>query len=128
MGSKPRVSVFESWQACQTNYITASLILQERRSNIMTMIDPHDDDFGAICNCAVRYAVGRRTYMPGLVIDFITPHLSELTDKTLWCFQRDLYQRLDEGFDFGDEFDLQNWMSFLEDVDKEVEKRKTEGG
>lgn len=93
----------------------------------MAMIDPHDDDFGAICNCAVRYAVGRRTYMPGLVIDFITPHLSELTDKTLWCFQRDLYQRLDEWFDFGDEFDLQNWMSFLENVDKEIKKRKTEG-
>lgn len=94
----------------------------------MAMIDPHDDDFGAICNCAVRYAVGRRTYMPGLVIDFITPHLSELTDKTLWGFQRDLHQRLDEGFNFGDEFELQNWMSFLEDVDKEIEKRKTEGG
>lgn len=94
----------------------------------MAMIDPHDDDFGTICNCAVRYAVGRRTYMPSLVIDFITPHLSELTDKTLWCFQRDLYQRLDEGFDFGDEFDLQNWMNFLKDIDKEIEKRKTEGG
>lgn len=94
----------------------------------MAMIDPYDDDFGAICNCAVRYAVGRRTYMPDLVIDFITPHLSELTDKTLWCFQRDLYQRLDEGFDFGDEFDLQNWMSFLEDVDKEIEKRKQPSG
>lgn len=71
----------------------------------MAMIDPYDDDFGAICNCAVRYAVGRRTYMPSLVIDFITQHLSELTDKTLWCFQRDLYQRLDEGFDFGYEPD-----------------------
>lgn len=94
----------------------------------MAMIDPHDDDFGAICNCAVRYAVGRRTYMPGLVIDFITPHLSELTDKTLWCFQQDLYQRLDEGFNFGDEFDFQNWMSFLEDVDKEIKKRKQPSG
>lgn len=94
----------------------------------MAMIDPHDDDFGAICNCAVRYAVGRRTYMPGLVIDFITSHLSELTDKTLWYFQQDLYQRLDEGFNFGDEFDFQNWMSFLEDVDKEIKKRKQPSG
>lgn len=34
----------------------------------MAMIDPHDDDFGVICNCAVRYAVGRRTYMPSLVM------------------------------------------------------------
>ena len=92
------------------------------------MIDPANDDFGAICNCAVRYAVGRRTYMPSLVIDFITPHLSELSDKTLWCFQRDLMERKNSGFDFGDEFDLQNWMNFLKNVDKEIEKRKTEGG
>ena len=111
-----------------TGRIKSEMNKLKRSSTIMAMIDPHDDDFGTICNCAVRYAVGRRTYMPSLVIDFITPHLSELTDKTLWCFQRDLYQRLDEGFDFGDEFDLQNWMSFLEDIDKEIEKRKTEGG
>ena len=52
----------------------------------MAMIDPHNDDFGAICNCAVRYAVGRKTYMPGLVIDFITPYLSELTDKRYGAF------------------------------------------
>lgn len=89
----------------------------------MMMIDPRDDDFGTICNCAVRYAVGRRTYMPSLVIDFITPHLGEVTVKTLLCFQHDLHQRLDEGFDFGDEFDLQNWMSFLENVDKEITRR-----
>ena len=94
----------------------------------MAMIDPRDDDFGAICNCAVRYAVGRRTYMPILVINFITPHLSELSDKTLWCFQRDLMERKNSGFDFGDEFDLQNWMNFLKNVNKEIEKRKTEGG
>lgn len=89
----------------------------------MTMIDPRDDDFGAICNCAVRYAVGRRTYMPSLVIDFITPHLSELSDKTLWCFQRDLNQRSNDGFDFGDEFDRQNWMDFLNKVNLEIDKR-----
>ena len=89
----------------------------------MAMIDPHDDDFGAICNCAVRYAVGRRTYMPSLVIDFITPHLGELSDQTLWCFQRDLEERKNDFFDFGDEFDKANWMSFLDAVNKEIKRR-----
>jgi|UniRef100_UPI004027B778 hypothetical protein len=90
----------------------------------MAMIDPHDDDFGAICNCAVRYAVGRRTYMPSLVIDFITPHLGELSDQTLWCFQRDLEERKNDFFDFGDEFDKANWMSFLDAVNKEIKRRE----
>lgn len=90
----------------------------------MAMIDPHDDDFGAICNCAVRYAVGRRTYMPSLVIDFITPHLGELSDQTSWCFQRDLEERKNDFFDFGDEFDKANWMSFLDAVNKEIKRRE----
>ena len=25
------------------------------------VIDPADDEFGAVLNCAVRYAIGRRT-------------------------------------------------------------------
>ena len=49
-------------------------------------IDLSDDNFGAVLNCAVRYAIGRRTYMPGLVIDYITPLLPYLNNKTLWCF------------------------------------------
>lgn len=89
----------------------------------MAMIDPHDDDFGAVCNCAVRYALGRRTYMPSLVIGFIRPHLSELSDKTLWCFQRDLEERKRSSFDFGDWFDQANWMNFLDAVNKEIESR-----
>ena len=30
-------------------------------------LDPTNDDFGAVCNCAVRYCLGRRSYMPILV-------------------------------------------------------------
>lgn len=53
-------------------------------------IDLSDDFFGAVLNCAVRYSLGRNTYMPGLVIDFITPLLPYLSDKTLWCFEKDV--------------------------------------
>ena len=50
-----------------------------------------EDDFGgAVLNCAVRYALGRRSYMPGLVVDEITPMLKDCSDKTLWCFDRDI--------------------------------------
>ena len=94
----------------------------------MIIIDPRDDDFGTICNCAVRYAVGRRTYMPSLVIDFITLHLGELSDKTLWCFQRDLEERKNGFFDFGDEFDKTNWVNFLDVVNKEIENGSTHEG
>lgn len=42
-----------------------------------------DDDFGAVLNCAVRYCIGRRTYMPKLVIDYIMPLLSFLSKRSV---------------------------------------------
>ena len=34
------------------------------------MADPSSDHFGTVCNCAVRYCLGRRTYMPSLVCGY----------------------------------------------------------
>ena len=38
-----------------------------------------DKNFETILLCAVRYAIGRQTYMPSMVIDYITPLLSHLS-------------------------------------------------
>lgn len=62
------------------------------------MVDPTNDDFGAVCNCAVRYCLGRWSYMPSLVCGYITPLLPKLTDKTLNCFERDIAERKRTGF------------------------------
>ena len=86
-----------------------------------------DDDFGAVCNCAVRYSLGRMTYMPSIVIGFIRPRLSLMTNRTLWCFERDL-----EGAQsYGDEqIDKPLWVDFLAAVKAEIAARdaKGEGG
>ena len=39
---------------------------------------PIDGNFGVMQTCAIRYACGRRTYMPSLVIDYITPLIPHL--------------------------------------------------
>jgi hypothetical protein len=83
-----------------------------------------DDDFGgAVLNCAVRYALGRRTYMPGLVMDVIRPMLKNCSDKTLWCFDRDISGWLEKGkhgpADYGEE-----WVWFQEDVRAVMDGRK----
>ena len=80
-----------------------------------------DKDFGAVLNCAIRYCIGRQTYMPGLVIDFITPLLPYLSNKTLWCMERDL----SDATYFGDEsIDTPVWMKFKANVEYEVRRRK----
>lgn len=37
-------------------------------------LNEFDKDIGTIAICAVRYAIGRQTYMPGLVQDFVMRH------------------------------------------------------
>ena len=91
-----------------------------------------DDDFGgAVLNCAVRYALGRASYMPSLVMGEIRPMLPDCSDKTLWCFDRDIGEWLaDCGYTSGSHFGGApyriEWSRFREDVVKEIERRKRE--
>ena len=87
------------------------------------MIDPSVDRFGAVCNCAVRYCLGRRSYMPSLVCGYIAPLLPEMTDNTLACFKRDIDERKRDGFSFGDACDYETWEQFYKAVCKEIERR-----
>lgn len=87
------------------------------------VIDLTDDDFGTVLNCAVRYACGRQTYMPRLVIDFIKPLIPYLSNKTLWCFDQDITEAKYWG-GYGDpDIDEPEWLQFHELVRKERTKR-----
>lgn len=85
-------------------------------------ISRKDDFDGAILNCAVRYALGRMSYMPGLVIQQIAPILNDCSDKTLWCFERDIENWLNA--DYSQHAYREEWSRFLEKVKSEIEKRK----
>ena len=79
-----------------------------------------DNDFETILVCAVRYALGRRTYMPSLVIGYVTPLLPQLNKMTLSIMEKDV---MFEG-DLGDEkIDKPGWMQFLKDVQAELKRR-----
>ena len=84
-----------------------------------------DDDFGgAVLNCAVRYALGRFSYMPGLVMDEIRPMLKDCSEKTLWCFDRDISEwlagRTGEMMAYEKE-----WSSFRDEVRRIMRERGT---
>lgn len=87
------------------------------------VIDLEDDFFGCLLNCAVRYACGRMSYMPSLVVDEITPLLPYLSDKTLWCFDQDITDARYNG-GYGDpQIDEPLWMRFHNAVKVERKKR-----
>ena len=50
----------------------------------------YDDDFGCIVNSALRYAIGRRTYMPSVVMEFVRKYLSVLDSKTICVMIEDI--------------------------------------
>lgn len=78
-------------------------------------IEREDDFGGAVLNCAVRYALGRRTYMPGLVMDEIRPMLKNCSGKTLWCFDKDITEWLEVGGHGPDDYG-EEWARFRDDV------------
>lgn len=81
----------------------------------------NDDNFGAVLICAVRYSIGRMTYMPKLVQDFIRPLLPYLSNKTLYVMERDIA----EASGYGDRnIDEPDWMRFLKAVREEMRVRK----
>lgn len=82
---------------------------------------PLDDDFCTILICAVRYSIGRQTYMPSLVIDYITPKLHLLNDKCLAVMERDIAEA---GYYGHEVIDKPGWMKFLSNVRTEIAHRK----
>lgn len=82
------------------------------------------EDFGFVCNCAVRYCLmRRRTYAPATVMGFIKPLLSMLDDKTLYAMARDIA----DADNLGDvEIDAPMWAEFLAEIEKERKRRKSD--
>ena len=93
------------------------------KSNNKISLD--NDNLQAIFVCAIRYSLGRRTYMPHLVIDFLTPLLPHLSDKTLSVIERDIREADKMGVGYGDErIDKPRWLQFRQLILSEIEKRK----
>lgn len=81
-----------------------------------------DNNFETILICAVRYALGRRTYMPSLVIGYVTPLLPRLSKMTLSVMEKDVAF---EG-SYGDKsIDEPDWMMFLKNVQDALSAKET---
>lgn len=103
-------------------YYTEEEAMKDWNACTKSLVRADDEDFGTILNCAVRYSIGRQTYMPKLVMDFIKPLLPHLTDRTIYCLEKDI-----TGYysDYSDKTIVDpDWTRFLYAVRCEREKRK----
>lgn len=68
---------------------------------------------------AVRYAMGRRTYIVNWTVSYIMPLISDMDTKVLHIMKRDY----EDAASLGDACDIQDWGRFYDAVFKELEKR-----
>lgn len=93
----------------------------------------NNDDFGVVVNCAVRYSLGRRTYEPSLVTDWIKEYCRDgvLSRRCLAVLKRDIEEHGRNGDNaYGDPCDITTWKQFLKWVNKELsayDEEKTDG-
>ena len=78
------------------------------------------EDFASIMICAIRYALGRRTYMPSVVCQFVKQRISGMSNKDLYVIIRDIK----ECCDYGDDCDYKDWMSLLQAAENEYNNRE----
>lgn len=89
-------------------------------------LDVDEQGFGTICVCALRYAMGRQTYMPGLVRTFVRANLKDICDESLSVMIDDCdFQRRINCY--GDEqIDKPGWLQWEAELKAEAERRKTD--
>ena len=75
-------------------------------------INGNKEDLSAMLVCAVRYALGRRTYIVDWVCEFISNNTNLLIEKDKKVIIRDIEQQKEYGY--GDKCDEEDWLALLD--------------
>lgn len=95
-----------------------------RKPKEMMSIKVDEQDFGTVCVCALRYAMGRETYMPVLVRDFVRPLLNLFSDKTLSVMIMDCEDQARLNKWGNDLIDKPSWLRWKQELLAEKERRR----
>ena len=84
----------------------------------------YDDDFGCIINSAVRYSLGRSSYMPSTTVKFVLKYIMVLDVRTITVMIEDINRSLvDEQLPYKD-----TWLSLKFALEDRLEKMQEGGG
>ena len=84
----------------------------------------YDDDFGCIINSAVRYSLGRSSYMPSTTVKFVLKYIMVLDVRTITVMIEDIDRSLvDEQLPYKD-----TWLSLKYALEDRLEKMQEGGG
>lgn len=81
-------------------------------------------DFELMMVCALRYSIGRESYMPSITIDYIRYLIPMLSANTLFILQRDIKEEVERYDRSGWEIFMKDeWLKLAEDIRKEHTRR-----
>ena len=84
----------------------------------------YDNDFGCIINSAVRYSLGRSSYMPSTTVRFVLRNLMVLDTRTIVVMIRDIDRELaDEKLPY-----REVWVSLKIALEDRLQKIQGKGG
>ena len=78
------------------------------------------NDFNTIIICAVRYAIGRRTYITNDISNIVECYINNLTASTLNNIKREIKNAPS----LGDDCDAVCWRSLLKTINETLAGRK----
>ena len=82
-------------------------------------------DFELMMISALRYAIGRYTYMPSITIEYIRYLIPQLSAKTLFVMKRDIDEEIEHCERMGRELYMdKEWAKLAEEIGIEYEKKK----
>ena len=79
-----------------------------------------DDTFGQMMLSAVRYALGRQTYIVSTTTNYITHLIPQLDNQTVSCMERDIREARNYG---SETIDKPEWMKLLSALQAEMNVR-----
>lgn len=77
-------------------------------------------DYEHVLICALRYALGRRTYVVGIVTEYIALVARNLSDN---CIMTMIKSIKSPPMGYGNPWDENDWMCLLEQLEEEMGKR-----
>ena len=80
-------------------------------------------DYGTVLLCALRYALGRQTYITGVIAGYIAPKIPFLDDRTIKIMERDITEAIRTDRIGDPRIDLAVWRELQEKLKAEIEKR-----
>lgn len=82
-------------------------------------------DFETMLICALRYAIGRYTYMPSVTIEYIRYLIPQLSAKTLFVMKRDINEEIEHCERMGRELYMdKEWAKLAEEIGDMYEKKE----